>query len=218
MANDLATLTGYLTTALRDPTYATWTLAEQQDLITWAVDRLYPRIRRLGDPTNVANQITLIPIPTDGTPGTYTYTLPAGIRDIFRIDQIDSSGNYLGEAGFLAWQISGDYDAGTQVLRVGPRILQISGTLMLYGWTPYDVVSVFIPDRYIKLVLSIARAEAYRRVAADRERFTSWLSRNQVQNMTVGDLVQFIHEADVESQQEWTSQRTQGPPVPGRRA
>lgn len=217
MSNDLSTLNSKLATALRDPTHVTWASTEVDDLVTWAVAQLYPRYRRANDPTT--STIALVPIPGDGTPVTYVYALPAGVRDVYRIDQIDPNGFYIGEVGHLAWELTGDYDAGNVQLRLGQRPMEINGTIQVYGWIPYDTTSNFIPDRLVDVVLQIARAEAYRRMGADREQFTAWLSRNQTQNVTVNELVEMIREAQNQAINAWKmTARTMPPPVPGRRA
>lgn len=217
MSNDLATLNSKLAAALRDPTYVTWTSSEMNDLVTWAVARLYPRFRQANDPS--ATTIALIPIPTDGTPTTFVYAIPGTVRDVYRVDQIDSSGNYFGEIGHLAWQITGDYDLGTAKLRLGEMPMEVNGTVQLYGWLPFDTSSHYIPDRLVPLVISLARAEGYRRMGSSREQFKAWMAHNQMQNVTVNELLELIREAQNQAVNDWKmTERTISAPVPGRRA
>lgn len=207
MANDLATLTTKLSTALRDTTNAVWTAPELQDLLTWSLARLYPHISQRLDPTSTT--ITLV-----GT--TYFYALPAGVLDVSRVDWVDTSGNELGPVGPGSWEIVGEPILATGKLHISPVIAQSGGTLRLNGYARFNLSSALMPDDYVQLLLALARAEAYRRVAADREQFKAWLSRNAGQNVTINELILLINEADSEADRLRRQQRVWQKPVPGK--
>lgn len=213
MANNAATLNTKLATALRDTTYATWGTGEIDDLIAWSVSRLFATgFSRPIDPSVSGGQITI-------AADTYWYALPSGVNAVSRIDLLDTSGNELGPISGRAWEITGDVLNGTGKLHISPQIVSssVGAKLMLHGYAHYDVTTNLIPDDLVPLVLARARAEAYRRVAADRERFKAWLARNQVQNVSVNEMLQMINEADAEAAQlERRTQRTWMKPVSGR--
>ncbi len=212
MANNAATLNTKLATALRDTAYATWGTGEMDDLIAWSVARLFPRFPRPIDPSVSGGQITI-------AADTYYYSLPAGIAAVSRIDLLDTSSNELGPISGRAWEITGDVLNGTGKLHISPQIVSsfVGAKLMLHGYGHYDVTTNLIPDDLVPLVLARARAEAYRRVASDRERFKAWLSRNQTQNVSVNEMLQMINEADAEARRlEQTSMRIWMKPVSAR--
>lgn len=209
MVNNLVTLNAKLTRALRDATYATWTSAELDDILTWTVAELYPRISRQIIPESAS--ITLVA-------DTYKYDFPAGIIDVTDVILFDSSGDPVTELGGSSWFIEGDPLAGTADLRVAPAIVDAyaGGSVKLRGYGRYDLTANYPPDDFVPLILSVARQEAYRRVGADRERFKAWLSRNQNQNVSVNELLSLISEADRDAERLKREKRTWVRPVPGR--
>lgn len=211
MANDLATLNGYLDTALREDTVDTvWTSTEKNNLIDWAVASLWPRYARPLDPT--ASTVTLVA-------DTYYYSLPTGTRNAVRVDVVDSSSNDYGPMHGRAWELTGDLIAGTGKIHVSPEYVSAyaGGTLRVHGYGVYDTATNLIPDLYVPLVLAKSRAEAYRRLGANREQFKVWLARNQNQNVSVNELLQLINEADSEVRRlEMTIPRVWQKPAPGR--
>lgn len=207
MANNAATLNTKLATALRDTTYATWTTGELDDLIAWSVARLFGRVSRPLDPTTTT--ITLVA-------DTFYYSLPAGVLSVSRVDYLDTSGNELGPISGRAWELVGDTLLGTGKLHISPRIVASLGTLRLHGYGRYDVSTNLIADDYVPLVLARARAEAYRRVMSDRERFKTWLARNQTQNVSINEMLQVINEADAEANRLARETHVWQKPVPGR--
>lgn len=207
MANTLATLNNKLATALRDTAYETWGTAEMDDLLKWSVATLWPRFSRPLDPTTTT--VALVD-------GTEYYSLPAGVMNVSRCDLLNSSSEYVGPVFGGAWEITGDTYAGTAKLHVSPQIPSSGGTLQLHGYGRYDTSSNPVPDDFVLLVLAKARAEAYRRIAADRERFKNWLARNQAQNVTVNELLLMIAEADREAFRQEQHTRVWQRPVQGR--
>lgn len=209
MPNDLATLNAKLTTQLRD-TGATlvWASTEKDDLLDWAVAGLWPRFSRPLDPA--AATVALV---TD----TFFYALPTGVRAVSRVDYVDTNAIEFGPLHGKSWEIAGDAFYGTGKLHVSPAIVSQGGSLRLNGYGVYDTATNLIPDILVPLVLAKARAEAYRRIGPDRVKFKEWLAKNQVQNVSVNELLQFINEADNEMQRiEHSLPRVWMRPVPGR--
>lgn len=209
MSNDLATLSSKLATALRDTTHSVWNSTEKDDLVTWAVDSLYPRFARILDPETTT--VTLVS-------ETYFYPLPSGVVEVSTVETYSGTEEY-GPLDGQAWQIVGDPYAGTGKLRVGPTIAETGYTVRMHGYGTYDVTTNFIPDQLVPLVIARARGEAYRRMGADRAQFLQWQASEQNQNMSVNELVLLINEADADAAQlESRYGRTWRRPVPGRLA
>ncbi len=203
MSNTLAVLNAALVTALRDEDEAVWDTDERDDLLLWAVDSLWPRIAREIDPTTTT--VTLVA-------GTYFYAVPAGVEGVTMIERY-TSGEEYGPLKPGTWHIFGGK------IRVAHEVVdRLGGTLRLYGYGRYDTSANPLADQYVPLVLAMARAEAYRRLAGDRVKFEEWLAHNQKQNVTTAELVTLVNEADAEVQRLWQrTPRTQRRPVPARR-
>ena len=211
MANNLATLNTKLATQLRDAAYGTWTTGEMDDLLTWSTAGLYPRLARPIDPKAAAgaSEITMVT-------STYFYALPTGILEAFRLDRVGADATEYGPVSGAAWEITGDIHGGTAKVHVSPQLIVNGDKLRVNGYGRYELVTNLPPDDYVPLILAIARAEAYRRVTADRERFKVWLARNQTQNVTINELLQFVNDADAEAIRLWRKVRTLRRPVRGR--
>lgn len=207
MSNTLATMNGKLATQLRDTGYATWASAEMDDLLTYALARLYPILSRPLDPTST----TVALVAT-----TYFYSLPAGVMAVSRVDWVDTDSNELGPLGLGSWEIVGSPILGTAKLHVSPVVVQSGGTLRLNGYGRFDLSTNLIPDDYVALLLAVARAEAYRRMAGDRSKFKEWLAQNQTANITVNELMLLINEADAEAERLRRQLRVWQLPVPAR--
>lgn len=208
MPNDIDALLPQLKIALRDTDDETWTDTEKRNLVKWAVASLWPRISKPLDPT--ATTVTLVS-------ETYYYSLPAGVYAVSYIDRVGSDGTEYGPMSTGSWTVEGSAIDGTAKLHVSPVIANGGGTLRLGGYGRYDLTANYILDEHIPLVLAMARAEAYRRMAADREQFKVWLSRNQTQNVTVNELIMMINEADNEVMRLRSLTKTWQRPVPARR-
>jgi hypothetical protein len=205
MANDLATLNAKLATALRDTTYEVWSSHEMDDLITWAVADLWPAISYEPLVTALAD-IAIVA-------GTYEYATT--IRVIRRIDLFDSAGTYVGPLADGTWEPSGSTSSAFQVNET-INDQYAGGDYRPVGYQQYNVSTNLIPDDLVRLVLAKARAEAYRRMGADRSQFKNWQARNQSQDMTINELVLLINEADSEAERMRRLHRTIHRPVPGR--
>ena len=207
MANDLATLSTKLSTALRVTAHDTWDATEVNDLVTWAVDGLYPRYARTLDPES--DTIALVD-------EQYFYDLPAGVVEVSTVETYDDSNEY-GAMDGQAWSVVGDPEAGSGKLHIAPVFASTGDTARLYGDGKNNVETNLIPDTLVPLVIARARAEAYRREAARRANFQQWQATEQTQNVSVNELVLLINEADADANQlSGRLQRTWRRPVPGR--
>ena len=130
MPNTLATLNGYLDTALRDTTDTTWTSGAKDNLITWAVAGLWPRISR--ELPSQANTITLV---TDQ----FFYSLPVEMLALSRVDWVYTQSNERGP--IIGWTTEGNPLLGALRLHVSPRIVNEGGTLRLLGYGRYGLTS-----------------------------------------------------------------------------
>lgn len=212
MSNNLAGLTTKLQTALRDTSGDVWDSTELNDILTWVVADLYPLLSRPLDPTS-----TTVTLDGDSTPE-YFYDLPSGVMAVSRVDLVDSDSNELGPLASGSWEIVGDVLAGTGKIHVAPSVVQSfdGATLRLNGYGRFDLTTNLVPDDYVRLVLALARAEAYRRAAGDREKFKVWLARNQTQNASVNELLLLVNEADAEAEKLRRQHKVWQKPVPAR--
>lgn len=211
MANDSDELVERLLVALRDPNQETWNAQdpdELSDIVVWSVASLYPHLARQLDPDDPGSQIALV---TDQM----FYSVPAEFLEVYRIDRLDEDGNEAGNLADGTWEIVGSLLNGTGQVHVTRTLANQLGTLRLYGFGRYDDTNA-IPDDYVLIVLARARAEALARVISNRERFTAWLVRNQVQNISVNELLQMKNEADADAERVMRRYRTPRMPVPGR--
>lgn len=214
MSNNAAGLNGFIDTALREKVVDdTWTSAEKDNVIAWAVARLWPRFAKIGDPT--VDYVAM-------TSGTYFYNAPSGVKAISRLDVWDAQPGSANATQLMSvngrnWETVGDPYTGTMKIHLQPQIPVTGQYLGVIGYSQYDVASNLIPDALVPLVLAMARHELYRRLAADRQRFKDWLTRNQDQNVSINELMQLINEAEAESNALWrTIEPTPMKPVPGR--
>lgn len=211
MSNDAAFFNGRLATALHVtgyPTGSPWTTGEVDDLIVWAIASLYPRWSRALDPES-----TTVTVVADD----YYYSLPSGVMAVSRIDRYNADAVDYGPIHGGAWELVGDVEAGTGKLHIGASVADADDVLHLHGYGRYDVSTNFVPDYLVPLVLAKARAEAYRRVGADREQFKAWLARNQTQNVSINELLNMVSEARSEAERlEASTPKVWQKPVRGR--
>lgn len=216
--NDLELLRQRFRDQLSDISDETWPAGEKDDLLTWAVRRLATRFYRPLDPRAATQTVTLVA-------STYFYTLDTNIVKVHRVDWKSSQSDELGPIDGSAWEVVGDPLAGGLKLHVSPTIVEQGGTLYLNAYGRYTlpnqtasatVLATAIPDDLVALVLALARAEAYRRILVDRVRFRQWINVNQVQNVSVNELMQMVNEADAAAEREWVVLRRWQKPVPGR--
>lgn len=189
MANDLKTMRERLRQQLSDVDDDTWDAGEKDDLLKWALRKLNYRTPRPLDPETATQQITLVA-------DTYFYAIDSGIRQVFKVVLYNSDGDLVGRIN--NWEASGDLLSGTGKIHIAPTVVEsfAGGEVHLYATGLYDLDTNVIPDDYVAALLATARAEALRRLITDRARFKQWQVANQVQNISVNELIQMVNEAD----------------------
>lgn len=203
--NNLATLRAQLDTQLRDMDHTVWSQTEKEQLLINSVARLYPRVARY----------IIVNVPVIAN--TYTYLLDTNLRNVHRIDVLDASGemtHILPNGGWELWGSTGGSEALT--LHVARGFAQANTTYRVHGYGRYDISDNGIDDSLVPLVLARARAEAYRRMGADRMKFENWLASNQTQNVSVNEMLQLINEAEREAEFLERQSATIKKPVPAR--
>lgn len=208
MPNDQGTLNTALSTALRDPANATWGTEELDNLLTWATARMYPKVaKRLRESVNLTDDID-------------QYTL-INLAEIDRVDLLDdlmtvSTAKLWYPLPGGTWEFWGDGESPGGTLYINPDYASTGKSLRIHGWAPYDLNENPPPDKYVPLILAMARAEAGRREIARRMNFTEWQVLNQVQNISVNELVQMVNEADFEARNLMAQVKTWRRPKPSR--
>lgn len=186
MANDLATLNGYLDTKLRDTDDAAWTSAEKNNLLTWATDMLFQ-----DRPRSVRETVTLADDDDQ-------YAL-SSVYDVFRIDLLDEDNKLYMPLPRGTWELWSDSQTASPTLYVNPRYAKTGWTLRVHGYAPYDLTTNYPPDRMVPLILAVAAAEAARRKLGERARFEQWGAGSQQANVSVNELTQMVNEFDNEA-------------------
>lgn len=213
MSNSLATLNGYLDTALNDASDMTWASAEKNNVIDWAVAMLWPRVSFPTDPTSTTLSLVA---------GTYFYELPADDGTIMAVSKLGLVADDDTELGFLtsSWEIVGDVyaTASAPQIHISPVIVDsyAGGVVRVYGYCRFDTSAALIPDEYVPPVLATARAELYRRVTGDRTRFKAWLSRQQTQNVSENEALSMVADAQRDADRLRDQRKVWQRPVPGR--
>ncbi len=213
MANALEDMRARLRVQLADTDDIVWDAGEKDDLLTWAVRRLNQRINRPLDPNAAAQQITLVA-------ATYFYAIDAGITHVNMVELNDTNGDQYGE--ITGWRVTGSLVSGTAKMQVSPHHVVNLGTLIIHGYGRFTLPTASasqtsaIPDDYVTLVLALARSEALRRMAVNRVQFAQWQVHNQVENVSVNELMQMISEADGQAQDEWSLIKVWQTPVEAR--
>jgi hypothetical protein len=187
VANDLSTLNSKLATALRDTGNKTWASAERDDLLNWACARTYPRVAK-----RVQEDVSL-------TDDVDHYTL-TDVAEIDSIDWLDSDGKIVQSIPGGAWRWEGDGFSIGGTLRVADEYSITDWSFRVLGWAPYDLTTNLPPDIVVPWILAMARAEAGRREIDRRLQSGNWQSVNQVQNVSVNELVLLVNESDAEAE------------------
>jgi hypothetical protein len=207
MANDAATLRGYLQSALRDTTNATWSTTEMDNAIARAVRTLYPRIAVPLDPETYTQTLTS---------GDYYYALNAAIVELNTVYWVDTNSDERGALQPGTWEVVGDTIAGTAKIHVHPRIADFGGTLRYHGFGRYDLTTNKIPDDYVNLVIAKAEVELLHYLKNDRARFEQWLNSRQDQNVSVNELLTLINNAEQRADMLKSERQTFRKPKAGR--
>lgn len=204
MANDLATLNAKLVTQLRDTAAPlVWASAEKDDLLTWAVASLYPKVSRA-----VRESVVLV-----DDDDQYTLTT---VTSVSRVDLLDGDGNLLAPLPGGAWELWGDGITDSPTLFINRSYARTGWSLRVHGYGAYDLVTNLPPDVMVPAILALARAEALRRMITDRAKFAQWAKRNQLADSSVNELVLMVNEADANAREEMAKLKTWRKPVPAR--
>lgn len=187
MANNTATLRGYLQSSLRDTSNETWTTTEMDNAIIRAVRTLAPRVVRPLDPESYTQALTA---------GDYFYALDSAIYQLTSVDWVDADSNERGRLKPGTWETVGDVQNGAGKIHVSPYIADYGGTLRYHGYGRYDTTTNYIPDEHINLVLARAEVELYHYLKSDRTRFLNWANTRQDQNVSLNELLQAINAAE----------------------
>jgi hypothetical protein len=185
VANDLGALNTRLATALRDPANKTWTTDELDNLLTNACARMWPTVAR-----RVRESVTLV---DDQDQYDLTYLV-----EVNRVDVLDSTGEIVRVLSGGTWEYWGDQETPGGTLFINRQFASTGYTLRVHGFGQYDLQENFPADRHVPYLLALARAEACRREIARRANFTQAQAMNQVQNISVNEMVLMVNEADAE--------------------
>ncbi len=199
--NDLAALHADLEVALRDTTNQVWSDAELDTLLTYACSRLFPKIAR-----RMTEAVTLVD-------DTEVYPL-SDLIEVNRIDVLDDNGKLVYFVSSGSWEYRGDGVQPVGDLFLNSTYSHTGWSLLVHGWGRYDLVTHLPPYDYRSLIIALARAEATRREIARRANFKGWQAENQVQNISVNELVEMQHEATSEAMRLFGELKTRRRPVP----
>jgi hypothetical protein len=203
-----------LESALFDSGNATWSTTELDYFLQRAVTRLALRAPKPVATDASAATITLVS-------ETYYYSIDSSIIQVDAVMYENSDEDLIGymQSG---WEISGDLWAGTAKLHVSPTTVEQGGKLYIRGWQKYDLVAAAsdqtnaITVEHVPYVVAASRVEAYDQLLSDRARFYQWQNENQVQNISVNELVQMRAEAEQTRDYEWSLLKRWQRPTIGR--
>lgn len=207
MANDLATLNGYLDLALRDSSDETWTSAEKNNALERAVRNLSPKVTRPLDPETYTQALTA---------GDYFYSLNSAIVYLSRVDLVDADSYEMGPLPDGSWEVVGDLLTGAGKIHVTPEVSDTEGTLRYNGYGRYGTTANYIPDDYIDLVVSTAATDCIKKLLSDRAAFLQHGVTRQDQNISVTELVTMLNAFEQSMREKRSQFTTFRKPVPGR--
>jgi hypothetical protein len=185
MTNTAGELNTQLSVALRDPDNETWQSDELDSLLTWATARMWPTVAR-----RARESVTLVADQDQ-------YEL-SDLTEINRVDVLDSNGVLVRTLPGGSWEYWNDQETPGGTLYINPAYADGDNTLRVHGYGQYDLNENYPADRHVQYILALARAEACRREIARRSNFTQWQTVNQVQNVSLNELVLAVNEADAE--------------------
>ena len=191
-----------LESALYDSSNETWSTTELDYFLQRAVTRLALRAPKPVATDAAAATITLVS-------GTYYYSIDSSIIQVDAVMYENSDEDLIGymQSG---WEISGDLWAGTAKLHVSPTTVEQGGKLYLRGWQKYNLVAAAsdqtnaITVELVPYVIASARVDAWDQLLSDRARFYQWQNQNQVQNVSINELIQMRNEAQDQRDYEWS--------------
>ena len=141
------------------------------------------------------------------------------VQEINRIDLIDglaasTTALVIYPLPGGTWEWWGDNEVLGGTLYINPKYASTGRSLRVHGWAPYDLATNLPTYRHEQLILALARAELARRELARRYAFKEWQTVNQVQNVSINELVLMVNEADNEAQTLFRELKTWRRPVP----
>jgi hypothetical protein len=203
-----------LESALYDSSNETWSTTELDYFLQRAVTRLALRA-----PKPVATDATVATITL--VSGTYYYSIDSSIIQVDAVMYENSDEDLIGymKAG---WEISGDLWAGTAKLHVSPTTVEQGGKLYLRGHQKYTLTAAAgdqtnaVTVEHVPYIISAARVSAYDQLLSDRARFRQWQNQNQLQNVSINELLQMRAEAEDQRDYEWSIVKRWQRPTIGR--
>lgn len=192
-----------LETSLRDTSNAVWGASEIDDILALALEetnRVRPRV--------VSDVIALAE-----DDDTYVLT---NVYTVFRVDLLDFDNKLVMPLPTGSWEVWGDNLSSGQTLYINPRYARDGYNLRVHGYGPYDYTTNTPPAQVQEAILAIARAEAFRRVAGERARFEQYATGNPRSDVSVGEILGQINEADAEAQRLLADIKLIRRPLPGR--
>lgn len=192
-----------LETALSDTSNAVWPEAELDTILQYALDQVnLVRQRQVRDTIDlVADQ------------DTYTLT---NVYSVTRVDLLDSDSKVVRTLAHGTWEVWGDNLSSGQTLYINPDFAKATYKLRVHGYGPYDFTTNTPDSMTQAAIVSLARAEALRRVMNDRARFRQWATSNPRSDSSVSELIGMLNEADAEGQRLLRSIRLIKRPTVGR--
>jgi hypothetical protein len=203
-----------LESALYDSSNETWTTTELDYFLQRAVTRLSQRSPKPVSTDDADADITLVA-------DTYYYSIPSGFTHIDAVMYENQDEDIIGYMK-SGWEVEGDLWAGTAKLHVAPRTVEQLGKLYLRGWKSYTLTAAAgdqtdaVQTRHVPYIIAAARVEAIDQLLADRARFRQWQNQNQVQNISINELLTMRTEAEQQRDSEWLMLRTWQRPTIGR--
>lgn len=212
MANDQATLRGYVESALQDTGNATWSDADLDSLVDRAVASLYPRC------------VKWIPADDSGVDdilvaSTYFYSVPSPLISVSRIQLVDPGGDERGDLAPGTWRTTGSFIDGTAKVQISPQVVDANAgaTIRFEGFARYTLTSPYqIPDDYVAYVVAHAKAAAYSWMLSSRARFKQWNTSDQTLNISVNELLGLQTQAEREVEMHKSRIFTWRKPMPAR--
>lgn len=172
--------------ALRDETNDIWNTTELDVILGYALEQVN-QVR----PRQVRDTITLV-----ADQDTYTLT---NVYSVNRVDLLDSDNKVVRVLAPGTWEVWGDNESAGQTLYINPSFAKTPYQLRVHGYGPYDFTTNTPPTVVQNAIVSLARAEALRRLSNDRARFRQWAQTNPRGDTSVSEAIGMVNEADAEA-------------------
>lgn len=197
-------LSDQLARMIKDPTHITWTTQELTDMLAYA----------LAETNRVRNIRTTETIAAVASQDTYTLTT---IQSVHRVDLLDASNKVVMIIPGNAWEIWGDNMSPSQTLYINPSYSLSGYTFRIHGYVDYDYTTNTPPQMVQNAILAVARAEALRRILAERARFEQYASSNPRGDSSMTEVYSEVQDAQRQAESELNKIRLLRMPMAGRR-